>query len=246
MHREAVGTASTRERRPKISAPISGGEYVAEEIATAATTAQAAKNIPTTKRPTVIGLVISPMPIAFTAFAMQTTRDECLGNDAAPVRSRNSAFSPRPLSKRQAGTPTNPEGRLPGAAGLFQGQRRSAEGADPDRAFPFGGARLRLEPFALTSARNCFPMPIIVPASACDQPRRANALLHHADSATTQQSCDQPERQQGLRLPYFTCFTSRSATERGFDVDEILQVRPCSSGSGRRYSAEFRGHACPV
>jgi hypothetical protein len=108
MHREAVGTASTRERRPKISAPISGGEYVAEEIATAATTAQAAKNIPTTKRPTVIGLVISPMPIAFTAFAMPTTRDECLGNDAAPVRSRNSAFSPRPLSNRQAGTPTNP------------------------------------------------------------------------------------------------------------------------------------------
>jgi hypothetical protein len=37
-------------------------------------------------------------------------------------------------------------GRLPGAAGLFQGQRRSAEGADPIGRFP---SRLSTDPLTL-------------------------------------------------------------------------------------------------
>jgi hypothetical protein len=45
-----------------MSAPISTGENVAEDIATAATQAQIAKNSSTRNVPIAIGLVISPTP----------------------------------------------------------------------------------------------------------------------------------------------------------------------------------------
>jgi hypothetical protein len=57
-----------------MSAPTSGGERVPKEIAIAATSAQLAKNSPTTNRPTAIGFIISLTSTASSYFGRRQLR----------------------------------------------------------------------------------------------------------------------------------------------------------------------------